>query len=131
MPFHPQFLALADSESSRRFAVLHWPAGELAELISAYPGLAAEYPSHEEHLATIEASLRELASSGTPKLRIGTLSQRKAMRPSASAEWYCGESSHSSLRGVRHTTSASRVRCARASKAGQLSKRPGIEDSQS
>ncbi|MFD7276874.1 SEC-C domain-containing protein [Streptomyces sp. NPDC059862] len=53
-------------------AVLHWPAGELAELVAAYPSLAAEYPSHEEHLATIEASLRELASSGTPNLGIVT-----------------------------------------------------------
>ncbi|MGP4090263.1 SEC-C domain-containing protein [Streptomyces sp. KR55] len=53
-------------------AVLHWPAGELAELVTAYPSLAAEYPSHEEHLATIEASLRELASSGTPNLGIVT-----------------------------------------------------------
>ncbi|MGW3730131.1 hypothetical protein, partial [Streptomyces sp. NPDC000851] len=53
-------------------AVLHWPAGELAELVAAYPSLAPEYPSHEEHLATIEASLRELASSGTPNLGIVT-----------------------------------------------------------
>ncbi|MBZ9643509.1 hypothetical protein, partial [Streptomyces sp. PSKA30] len=53
-------------------AVLHWPAGELAELVAAYPSLAAEYPSHEEHLATIETSLRELASSGTPNLGIVT-----------------------------------------------------------
>ncbi|MFE9659949.1 SEC-C metal-binding domain-containing protein [Streptomyces sp. NPDC005955] len=53
-------------------AVLHWPAGELAELVAAYPSLAAEYPSHEEHLATIEAALRELAASGTPNLGIVT-----------------------------------------------------------
>ncbi|KOU66428.1 preprotein translocase subunit SecA [Streptomyces sp. MMG1533] len=53
-------------------AVLHWPADELTELLSAYPSLEAEYPSHEEHLATIEASLRELASSGTPNLGIVT-----------------------------------------------------------
>ncbi|MDG4859320.1 SEC-C domain-containing protein [Streptomyces sp. T-3] len=53
-------------------AVLHWPSTELAELLSAYPALASEYPSHEEHLATIEASLRELASSGTPNLGIVT-----------------------------------------------------------
>lgn len=53
-------------------AVLHWPAAELGELVTAYPGLTAEYPSHEEHLATIEASLRELASSGTPNLGIVT-----------------------------------------------------------
>jgi tetratricopeptide (TPR) repeat protein len=53
-------------------AVLHWPAGELAELVAAYPSLAAEYPSHETHLATIEASLRELAASGTANLGIVT-----------------------------------------------------------
>ncbi|MFF7972781.1 hypothetical protein [Streptomyces sp. NPDC007905] len=53
-------------------AVLHWPAGELAELLSAYPILSSEYPSHDSHLATIEASLRELASSGTPNLGIVT-----------------------------------------------------------
>ncbi|MFD6297213.1 SEC-C domain-containing protein [Streptomyces sp. NPDC060235] len=53
-------------------AVLHWSAPELAELVAAYPDLAEEYPSHEEHLATIEASLRELASSGTPNLGIVT-----------------------------------------------------------
>ncbi|MFD0315243.1 SEC-C domain-containing protein [Streptomyces flavalbus] len=49
-------------------AILHWPADELAELLTAYPSLSAEYPSHEEHLATIEASLRELAASGTANL---------------------------------------------------------------
>lgn len=53
-------------------AVLHWPAGELSELVEAYPTLATEYPSHEEHLATIEGSLRELAASGTPNLGIVT-----------------------------------------------------------
>ncbi|KAA0930395.1 SEC-C domain-containing protein [Streptomyces apricus] len=53
-------------------AVLHWPAPELTELLTAYPPLSAEYPSHEEHLATIEASLRELSSSGTPNLGIVT-----------------------------------------------------------
>ncbi|MFE9454902.1 hypothetical protein [Streptomyces sp. NPDC006739] len=53
-------------------AVLHWPAAELTELVSAYPSLAAEYPSHEEHLSTIETSLRELSSSGTPNLGIVT-----------------------------------------------------------
>lgn len=53
-------------------AVLHWPAPELRELLEAYPTLADEYPSHETHLATIEASLRELASSGTPNLGIVT-----------------------------------------------------------
>ncbi|EST25612.1 hypothetical protein [Streptomyces roseochromogenus] len=53
-------------------AVLHWPAGELAELLSAYPTLTTEYPSHETHLATIESSLRELSSSGTANLGIVT-----------------------------------------------------------
>jgi hypothetical protein len=61
-------------ELSRPFpvAVLHWPKDELTELLAAYPALAAEYPSHEEHLATIERSLRELAASGTPNLGIVT-----------------------------------------------------------
>ncbi|MEU1038651.1 hypothetical protein [Streptomyces sp. NPDC005907] len=53
-------------------AVLHWPADELTELLTAYPSLSSEYPSHEEHLATIEASLRELSASGTPNLGIVT-----------------------------------------------------------
>ncbi|MFI5685738.1 hypothetical protein [Streptomyces sp. NPDC051636] len=68
-------------------AVLHWPAGELAELVSAYPSLSAEYPSHEEHLSTIEASLRELASSGTPNLGIvtGTVPSYEAFAASEGA----------------------------------------------
>ncbi|MDQ0991103.1 SEC-C domain-containing protein [Streptomyces sp. V3I7] len=53
-------------------AVLHWPANELGELVAAYPSLSTEYPSHDRHLATIEASLRELASSGTANLGIVT-----------------------------------------------------------
>ncbi|MFF4588816.1 SEC-C domain-containing protein [Streptomyces sp. NPDC001388] len=53
-------------------AVLHWPAPELAELLAAYPTLEAEYPSHEQHLKTIEASLRELSASGTANLGIVT-----------------------------------------------------------
>ncbi|MFJ4617864.1 SEC-C domain-containing protein [Streptomyces sp. NPDC088812] len=53
-------------------AVLHWPATELTELLTAYPTLATEYPSHEEHLATIEAALRELSASGTANLGIVT-----------------------------------------------------------
>ncbi|MFD4523169.1 SEC-C domain-containing protein [Streptomyces sp. NPDC058470] len=53
-------------------AVLHWPTEELTELLAAYSSLESEYPSHEEHLATIEASLRELAASGTPNLGIVT-----------------------------------------------------------
>ncbi|MEU6478997.1 SEC-C domain-containing protein [Streptomyces sp. NPDC047017] len=53
-------------------AVLHWPAAELQELLTAYAGLTTEYPSHEAHLATIESSLRELSTSGTPNLGIVT-----------------------------------------------------------
>ncbi|MEU6772818.1 SEC-C metal-binding domain-containing protein [Streptomyces sp. NPDC046759] len=53
-------------------AVLHWPAEELTELLSTYPALSSEYPSHETHLSTIESSLRELSSSGTPNLGIVT-----------------------------------------------------------
>lgn len=53
-------------------AVLHWPAAELEELVTAYPDLLQEYPSHAEHLATIEASLRELTGSGTANLGIVT-----------------------------------------------------------
>ncbi|WP_328747749.1 SEC-C domain-containing protein [Streptomyces sp. NBC_00285] len=53
-------------------AVLHWPASELSELVGGYPSLSSEYPSHEEHLATIEASLRELSASGTANLGIVT-----------------------------------------------------------
>ncbi|WP_330339742.1 hypothetical protein [Streptomyces sp. NBC_00557] len=53
-------------------AILHWSATELSELLSAYPALSSEYPSHETHLATIESSLRELSSSGTPNLGIVT-----------------------------------------------------------
>ncbi len=61
-------------ELSRPFpvAVLHWPKGELTELLAAYPTLETEYPSHEEHLATTERSLRELSASGTPNLGIVT-----------------------------------------------------------
>ncbi|MFJ6565928.1 hypothetical protein ACIQNU_00760 [Streptomyces sp. NPDC091292] len=67
-------------------AVLHWPAAELAELVDAYPPLAQEYPSHEEHLATIEASLRELAASGTANLGIvtGTVPSYEAFAASES-----------------------------------------------
>ncbi|MFF1375854.1 SEC-C metal-binding domain-containing protein [Streptomyces sp. NPDC058308] len=53
-------------------AVLHWPAPELTELLTAYPSLSSEYPSHEAHLSTIESSLRELSASGTPNLGIVT-----------------------------------------------------------
>ncbi|MGW0879518.1 SEC-C domain-containing protein [Streptomyces sp. NPDC002671] len=53
-------------------AVLHWPAPELTELLTAYPTLSTEYSTHEEHLSTIESSLRELSTSGTPNLGIVT-----------------------------------------------------------
>ncbi|MEU3775459.1 SEC-C domain-containing protein [Streptomyces sp. NPDC032472] len=55
-------------------ALLHWPQRELAELLTSYPTLSAEYPSHEAHLAQIEASLRALAASGTTNLGIVTAS---------------------------------------------------------
>ncbi|MFD9416254.1 SEC-C metal-binding domain-containing protein [Streptomyces goshikiensis] len=55
-------------------AVLHWPQRELAELVTSYPTLAAEYPSHESHLRDIETSLRALAASGTTNLGIVTAS---------------------------------------------------------
>ncbi|MEU0597970.1 SEC-C domain-containing protein [Streptomyces sp. NPDC006393] len=65
-------------------AVLHWPTQELRELLTAYPDLTTEYPSHEAHLATIEASLRELAASGTANLGIvsGTLPSYEAFAAS-------------------------------------------------
>ncbi|MFI9832021.1 SEC-C domain-containing protein [Streptomyces sp. NPDC051913] len=68
-------------------AVLHWPTGELTELLTAYPPLSEEYPSHAEHLATIEASLRELAASGTPNLGIvtGTVPSYEAFAASEGA----------------------------------------------
>ncbi|WP_151476500.1 SEC-C domain-containing protein [Streptomyces albicerus] len=68
-------------------AVLHWPAEELAELVTAYPELAEEYPSHEEHLATIERALRELAASGTANLGIvtGTVPSYEAFAASEGA----------------------------------------------
>ncbi|MGW7101041.1 hypothetical protein [Streptomyces sp. NPDC054838] len=55
-------------------AILHWPQRELAELLTSYPTLAAEYPSHAQHLAQIESSLRALAASGTTNLGIVTAS---------------------------------------------------------
>ncbi|NGO11454.1 SEC-C domain-containing protein, partial [Streptomyces sp. HC44] len=79
-------LTTAREALSRPFpvAVLHWPADELAELLAAYPSLEAEYPSHEEHLATIETSLRELAASGTGNLGIvpGTVPSYEAFAAS-------------------------------------------------
>lgn len=55
-------------------AILHWPQRELAELLTSYPTLSAEYPSHEAHLRDVETSLRALAASGTTNLGIVTAS---------------------------------------------------------
>ncbi|MEV5730531.1 hypothetical protein AB0N50_32800 [Streptomyces pharetrae] len=68
-------------------AMLHWPADELSELVREYPGLAAEYPSHEEHLAAIESALRELSASGTSNLGIvrGTVPSYEAFAASEGA----------------------------------------------
>ncbi|CAM5444106.1 SEC-C domain-containing protein [Streptomyces griseomycini] len=68
-------------------AILHWPADELAELTEAYPSLAEEYPSYGEHLAAIEAALRELAASGTPNLGVvtGTVPSYEAFAASEGA----------------------------------------------
>jgi len=68
-------------------AMLHWPADELTELLEAYPSLSAEYPSYAEHLTTIEAALRELASSGTPNLGVvrGTVPSYEAFAASEGA----------------------------------------------
>ncbi|GGS16835.1 preprotein translocase SecA [Streptomyces griseoviridis] len=65
-------------------AMLHWPAEELTELLTAYPALAAEYPSYEEHLTSIEEALRELESSGTRNLGIvrGTVPSYEAFAAS-------------------------------------------------
>ncbi|MEU2656235.1 SEC-C metal-binding domain-containing protein [Streptomyces sp. NPDC007325] len=51
-------------------AVLHWPEAELTELLTAYPELETEYPTHRAHLTDIEASLRELAAAGAHNLGI-------------------------------------------------------------
>ncbi|MFF7206118.1 hypothetical protein [Streptomyces sp. NPDC008141] len=62
------------SALSRPFpvAVLHWPEGELSELLTTYPELESEYPTHTAHLTDIEASLRDLSSTGTANLGIVT-----------------------------------------------------------
>lgn len=62
------------SALSRPFpvAVLHWPENELTELLAAYPELENEYPTHRAHLTDIEASLRDLSSTGTENLGIVT-----------------------------------------------------------
>ncbi|MFJ5993604.1 SEC-C domain-containing protein [Streptomyces sp. NPDC092370] len=68
-------------------AVLHWPAAELTELLDAYPSLSTEYPSHADHLSSIEQSLRELSASGTPNLGIvtGTVPSYEAFAASESS----------------------------------------------
>ncbi|MGY5030750.1 SEC-C domain-containing protein [Streptomyces sp. 900116325] len=68
-------------------AVLHWPEPELSELLAAYPTLRAEYPSHTEHLADLEAALRDLQSAGTPNLGIvtGTVPSYEAFAASEAA----------------------------------------------
>ncbi len=62
------------SALSRPFpvAVLHWPEPELDELLQAYPELESEYPTHAAHLTDLEASLRDLAATGTENLGIVT-----------------------------------------------------------
>ncbi|MGI5398722.1 SEC-C metal-binding domain-containing protein [Streptomyces sp. CA-135486] len=62
------------SALSRPFpvAVLHWPEPELNELLAAYPELESEYPTHRAHLTDLEASLRDLSSTGTENLGIVT-----------------------------------------------------------
>ncbi|MET7490832.1 SEC-C domain-containing protein [Streptomyces sp900116325] len=68
-------------------AVLHWPEPELSELLAGYPTLRAEYPSHTEHLADLEAALRDLHSAGTPNLGIvtGTVPSYEAFAASEAA----------------------------------------------
>ncbi|MGY3682550.1 SEC-C domain-containing protein [Streptomyces sp. TE33382] len=68
-------------------AVLHWTAEELGELLTAYPGLAAEYVTHEAHLDRLEAALRDLHAAGTPNLGIvtGTVPSYEAFAASEAA----------------------------------------------
>ncbi|MFD0627081.1 SEC-C metal-binding domain-containing protein [Streptomyces sanglieri] len=68
-------------------ALLHWPAAELAELLTACPDLREEYPSHPEHLARLEAALRDLHQAGTPNLGIvtGTVPSYEAFAASEAA----------------------------------------------
>ncbi|MGV0098465.1 SEC-C domain-containing protein [Streptomyces californicus] len=53
-------------------AVLHWPADELRELLTAYPELTEEYVDHPTHLNHVEAALRDLHAAGAPNLGIVT-----------------------------------------------------------
>ncbi|MEU1123015.1 SEC-C domain-containing protein [Streptomyces sp. NPDC005899] len=68
-------------------AVLHWPEDELRELVANYPELAQEYNSHEDHLARLEAALRDLHATGTPNLGIvtGTVPSYEAFAASEAA----------------------------------------------
>lgn len=65
-------------------AVLHWPAGELRELLATYPELTEEYVDHATHLSRLEASLRDLHAAGTPNLGIvrGTVPSYEAFAAS-------------------------------------------------
>ncbi|MGW7595150.1 hypothetical protein, partial [Streptomyces rubiginosohelvolus] len=68
-------------------AVLHWPAAEFRELLTAYPSLGSEYASHPDHLARLETALRDLQAAGTPNLGIvrGTVPSYEAFAASESA----------------------------------------------
>ncbi|MFF5334005.1 SEC-C metal-binding domain-containing protein [Streptomyces sp. NPDC013181] len=68
-------------------AVLHWPADELRELLTAYPSLGSEYTSHPDHLARLESALRDLQAAGTPNLGIvtGTVPSYEAFAASEAA----------------------------------------------
>lgn len=68
-------------------AVLHWPADELRELLTAYPSLGSEYASHPDHLARLETALRDLQAAGTPNLGIvrGTVPSYEAFAASEAA----------------------------------------------
>ncbi|MGW2559114.1 SEC-C metal-binding domain-containing protein [Streptomyces sp. NPDC001514] len=68
-------------------AILHWPTPELAELLAAYPSLAAEYPTHDAHLTSIESALRDLSATGTGNLGIvtGTVPSYEAFAASEAA----------------------------------------------
>ncbi|WP_267243838.1 SEC-C domain-containing protein [Streptomyces sp. PR69] len=74
------------SALSRPFpvTVLHWPEPEFHELLTACPELQTEYPTYEAHLTDIEASLRELAATGTRNLGIvrGTVPSYEAFAAS-------------------------------------------------
>lgn len=68
-------------------AVLHWPEDELRELLTAYPELTQEYVTHADHLARLEAALRDLHAAGTLNLGIvtGTVPSYEAFAASEAA----------------------------------------------